>query len=336
MWVDAYYWEETHIKDFENNRKATSKIKEKDIKLHLCRLISENQIKEGEIEYWQPLAGNIRGYDNYSYCLESRIRRLYYSIKTIDKLKQGVLPIDIDWVKVLQDVSLTLDHKRRLGYVDYVRLFYIINSTTNKAIRLKIIEAVINSFRIEQELIATTTFTDEDGITYQPYDTPINIDTFINYLSNYYCNWVALMEDNEDSIKEELIYSIPTNLTQKQLVALLGRLKDNGFIAPEQTEEDFLNAFNPNAAKQGKIKWVKIPTRGKGLSPTQIVHFCNLMAGGNWLAKQQNTFVVELLSAVFGVSTDIKRISSAKKEKTTEYNTELQSYINIARNSAKR
>ena len=31
MWVDAYYWEETHIKDFENNRKATSKIKEKDI-----------------------------------------------------------------------------------------------------------------------------------------------------------------------------------------------------------------------------------------------------------------------------------------------------------------
>ena len=313
MWVDAYYWEETHIMDFENNRKATSKIKEKDIKLHLCRLISENQIKEGEIEYWQPLAGNIRGYDNYSYCLESRIRRLYYSIKTIDKLKQGVLPIDIDWVKVLQDVSLTLDHKRRRGYVDYVRLFYIINSTTNKAIRLKIIEAVINSFRIEQELIATTTFTDEHGITYQFYDTPINIDTFINYLSNYYCNWVALMEDNEDSIKEELIYSISTDLTKKQLVALLGRLKDNGFIAPEQTEEDFLNAFNPKAPKQGKIHWGKVGNRRKGINATTIIYFIH-KTNDKLTVKYPQKDVIAIIRSIFEIEVTKVNLSTTKSK----------------------
>jgi hypothetical protein len=130
--------------------------------------------------------------------------------------------------------------------------------------------------------------------------------------------------------KQEQIYSIPTNLTEKQLIALLGRLKDNGFVAPEQTEEDFLNAFNPNAAKQGKIKWIKF-ARNNAISPKQIVNFCNLMEGGKWLAQQQNAFVVELLSAVFDIFTDNKRISSIRNDGSSEYDIELQSYINIAR-----
>lgn len=249
---------------------------------------------------------------------EELLYQIYYRVvDTVDKINSGVPIENINWYSVIcrgeaKEGGIKL-------FYDLKILCWIVNSFEDISIKTAIIEIVQQQLKLQLSSDKNNT-----------------ADFFLEYLPIYKEIIISSSKYIPKAQTQEQIYSISTNLTEQQLVAILGRLKDNGFVAPKQTEEDFLNAFNPNAAKQGKIKWVKIPTRGKRLSPTQIVHFCNLMAGGNWLAKQQNTFVVELLSAVFGVSTNIKRISSAKKEKTTEYNTELQSYINIARNSAKR
>lgn len=235
----------------------------------------------------------------------------YKVIDTVEKINKGVRIVNINWFSVVYR-----------GFYDLKILCWVVNSFDDINVKTAIVDEV------HRQLLLHLKTNDND-----------NAECFIEYLKSYkemLISDATYIPPAPQQPEQKQIYCIPTNLSEEQLKNIFIKLKQEMFIATEQTEEDFLNAFNPNAAKQGKIKWVKIPTRGKRLSPTQIVHFCNLMAGGNWLAKQQNTFVVELLSAVFGVSTNIKRISSAKKEKTTEYNTELQSYINIARNSAKR
>lgn len=239
----------------------------------------------------------------------ARYYQLENTIQTIDQINSGINPVAINWYKVLYSWQV-FDNKLHY-YYDLQTLYYIVNNVDNKVDKLLIIDTVIVQLKARNQNV-------------------INADTCFEYLPHY-------REIIETSLRfvptiqqQEQIYSISTDLTQKQLVALLGRLKDNGFIAPEQTEEDFLNAFNPNAAKQGKIKWVKF-ARNKAISPKQIVNFCNLMAGGKWLAQQQNTFVVELLSAVFDIFTDNKRISSIRNDGSSEYDIELQSYINIAR-----
>ena len=264
----------------------------------------------------------------------------YIALKTIDKIRAGASIVNMSFIGLITsywvaphnptneinfepkgvdsfDTDSEIDAEEILSGYDLRRFFFVYYALSDMSIRASILDKLI------WELGLRDSKDDPDSVV------------VLEYLMQFRELIQSHPEQALQIHPQEQIYSIPTNLTKKQLVALLGRLKDNGFIAPEQTEEDFLNAFNPNTTKQGKIEWVKF-ARNKAISPKQIVHFCNLMAGGNWLAKQQNTFVVELLSAVFGVSTDIKRISSAKKEKTTEYNTELQSYINIARNSAKR
>lgn len=239
----------------------------------------------------------------------ARYYQLENTIQTIDQINSGINPVVINWHNVLY--SWQVFENKLCCYYDLETLYYIVNNVDNKVDKLLIIDTVIVQLKARNQNV-------------------INADTCFEYLPHY-------REIVETSLRfvptiqqQEQIYSIPTNLTEKQLIALLGRLKDNGFVAPEQTEEDFLNAFNPNAAKQGKIKWIKF-ARNNAISPKQIVNFCNLMEGGKWLAQQQNAFVVELLSAVFDIFTDNKRISSIRNDGSSEYDIELQSYINIAR-----
>ena len=239
----------------------------------------------------------------------ARYYQLENTIQTIDQINSGINPVVINWHNVLY--SWQVFENKLCCYYDLETLYYIVNNVDNKVDKLLIIDTVIVQLKARNQNV-------------------INADTCFEYLPHY-------REIVETSLRfvptiqqQEQIYSIPTNLTEKQLIALLGRLKDNGFVAPEQTEEDFLNAFNPNAAKQGKIKWIKFAWNN-AISPKQIVNFCNLMEGGKWLAQQQNAFVVELLSAVFDIFTDNKRISSIRNDGSSEYDIELQSYINIAR-----
>lgn len=239
----------------------------------------------------------------------ARYYQLENTIQTIDQINSGINPVAINWYNVLYNWQVF--ENKLCCYYDLETLYYIVNNVDNKVDKLLIIDTVIAQLKARNQNV-------------------INADTCFEYLPHY-------REIIETSLRfvptiqqQEQIYSISTNLTEKQLIALLGRLKDNGFVAPEQTEEDFLNAFNPNAAKQGKIKWIKF-ARNNAISPKQIVNFCNLMEGGKWLAQQQNAFVVELLSAVFDIFTDNKRISSIRNDGRSEYDIELQSYINIAR-----
>lgn len=239
----------------------------------------------------------------------ARYYQLENTIQTIDQINSGINPVAINWHNVLY--SWQVFENKLCCYYDLETLYYIVNNVDNKVDKLLIIDTVIVQLKARNQNV-------------------INADTCFEYLPHY-------REIIETSLRfvptiqqQEQIYSISTNLTEKQLIALLGRLKDNGFVAPEQTKEDFLNAFNPNAAKQGKIKWIKF-ARNNAISPKQIVNFCNLMEGGKWLAQQQNAFVVELLSAVFDIFTDNKRISSIRNDGSSEYDIELQSYINIAR-----
>ena len=119
---------------------------------------------------------------------------------------------------------------------------------------------------------------------------------------------------------QEQIYSISTNLTEKQLIALLGRLKDKGFVAPEQTEEDFLNAFNPNATKQGKIKWIKRGETAKGVTKTAMVNFVYLMYPK--LHFDQDKY--NIVAAVFDIEPTRSDLSRGKK---SEFSNELQQII---------
>lgn len=231
----------------------------------------------------------------------------YKAIDTVEKINKGVRIVNINWFSVVY---------RGNSFYDLKILCWVVNSFED--INVKI--AIVNEVHRQLQLHLVTNENDR-------------AQCFIEYLSTYKEMLIsdsAYIPPTPQYSKQERIYSIPTDLSEQQLKALLERLKSNGFIAPEQTEEDFLNAFNPNATKQGKIKWIKL-ARNKVISSKQIVHFCNLMAGGKWFGQQQNTFVIELLSAVFDIYTDNKRISSIRNEGSAEYDIELQSYINIAR-----
>lgn len=330
MWVNEMYWEDFDIKSFDNCRQATINITEQGIRRKLTECIKTHNITESFIEYLTPYSYNLLHlpewiYKDSHFDVEARIRRIYYSVKALDKLKDGVAPVNIDWVELLKDLTKDIEDNI-VGYIDYARLFYVVNATTDKTIRLQIIDSVANALKIERASIVTI---EENGVRFVPSDTPKNIDSVIDYLP-YYRNWIELTD-----IPQHKPEYIPTSLTNKQLRVLLRLLKDRGFVSQAQTEEDFLNAFNPNTTKQGKIYWIK-EARNREISPKHIVEFCVLFSNSDWFSKKRNSTMVQLLSAIFGVNTDIKRISAIRNESHSELYNTIQSLINIARNSAKK
>lgn len=311
------------LTDIEAVRKYAAAQNYDSLKYHLSKFQFELNIDDAE---------DCRVSTNWE---EHRLYSCYIALKTIDKIRAGASIVNMSFIGLITsywvvphnptneincepkgvdyfDIETEIDEEEILHGYDLRRFFFVYYALSDVSIRASILDKLI------WELGLRDSKDDPDSVV------------VLEYLTRFRELIQSQPEQTLQKQPQEQIYSISTNLTEKQLIALLGRLKDNGFVAPEQTEEDFLNAFNPNATKQGKIEWVKF-ARNKAISPKQIVNFCNLMAGGKWLAQQQNAFVVELLSAVFDIFTDNKRISSIRNDGSSEYDIELQSYINIAR-----
>ena len=96
------------------------------------------------------------------------------------------------------------------------------------------------------------------------------------------------------------------------------------FIATEQTEEDFLNAFNPNAPKQGKIKWIKKGKRLRNNTPrTAILEFVKFVGKGLLVENKER-----IIEAVFSIKPRAEEYTRVRAEGyKSEYHNELQQII---------
>lgn len=249
-----------------------------------------------------------------------RFQCYYRVIDVVEEINNGCRIENINWHCILCR-GISNNGEIRLFY-DLKLLCWIINSFDDIAIKTAIIDIIYNQLQLQ---IVT--------------DKNPTAECFIEYLPIYKGQLVAASTYTPPVAqqKQEQIYSIPTNLTEEQLKRILKSLKTEGFVAPEQTEEDFLNSFEIESRKptnQGKINWIK-EARNREISPKQIVDFCVLFSNSDWFDKKDNSTMVQLLSAIFGVNTDIKRISAIRKESHSELYNTMQSLINVARNSAK-
>ena len=229
----------------------------------------------------------------------ARYYQLENTIQTIDQINSGINPVAINWHNVLY--SWQVFENKLCCYYDLETLYYIVNNVDNKVDKLLIIDTVIVQLKARNQNV-------------------INADTCFEYLPHY-------REIIETSLRfvptiqqQEQIYSIPTNLTEKQLIAMLGRLKDKEFVAPEQTEEDFLNAFNPNAAKQGKIKWIKRSgsRTDKTVCKTAIVDFIYRIICDNIKEVE----LIHNVEVIFGITINKSTVSGVSRrnaKKASEY-----------------
>ena len=308
MWVNEMYWEDFDIKSFDNCRQATINITEQGIRRKLKECIKTHNITESFIEYLTPYSYNLLHlpewiYKDSHFDVEARIRRIYYSVKALDKLKDGVAPVNIDWVELLKDLTKDIEDNI-VGYIDYARLFYVVNATTDKTIRLQIIDSVANALKIERASIVSI---EENGVLFIPSGTPINIDSVIDYLP-YYRNWIELTD-----IPQHKPEYIPTSLTNKQLRVLWRLLKDRGFVSQAQTEEDFLNAFNPKAPKQGKIHWGKEGNKRKGINATTIIYFIH-KTNDKLTVKYPQKDVIAIIRSIFEIEVTKVNLSTTKSK----------------------
>ncbi len=308
MWVNEMYWEDFDIKSFDNCRQATINITEQGIRRKLKECIKTHNITESFIEYLTPYSYNLLHlpewiYKDSHFDVEARIRRIYYSVKALDKLKDGVAPVNIDWVELLKDLTKDIEDNI-VGYIDYARLIYVVNATTDKTIRLQIIDSVANALKIERASIVSI---EENGVLFIPSGTPINIDSVIDYLP-YYRNWIELTD-----IPQHKPEYIPTSLTNKQLRVLWRLLKDRGFVSQAQTEEDFLNAFNPKAPKQGKIHWGKEGNKRKGINATTIIYFIH-KTNDKLTVKYPQKDVIAIIRSIFEIEVTKVNLSTTKSK----------------------
>ena len=221
----------------------------------------------------------------------------YKVIDTVEKINKGVRIVNINWFSVVY---------RGNSFYDLKILCWVVNSFED--INVKI--AIVNEVHRQLQLHLVTNENDR-------------AQCFIEYLSTYKEMLIsdsAYIPPTPQYSKQERIYSIPTDLSEQQLKALLERLKSNGFIAPEQTVEDFLNAFNPNATKQGKIKWIKRGETTKGVTKTAMVNFVYLMYPELYFDKDKYNIV----AAVFDIEPTRSDLSRGKK---SEFSNELQQII---------
>lgn len=231
--------------------------------------------------------------------ISARYYQLENTIQTIDQINSGINPVAINWYNVLY--SWQVFENKLCCYYDLETLYYIVNNVDNKVDKLLIIDTVIVQLKARNQNV-------------------INADTCFEYLPHY-------REIIETSLRfvptiqqQKQIYSISTNLTEKQLIALLGRLKDKEFVAPEQTEVDFLNAFNPNAAKQGKIKWIKRSgsRTDKPVCKTAIVDFIYRIICDNIKEVE----LIHNVEVIFGITINKSTVSDVSRrnaKKASEY-----------------
>lgn len=251
------------------------------------------------IEYW---------YNNFRIVAslkEHQLINCYKAVETIRKIKSSIPITDISLEDLIRSYwwdSLDPESEDICTGYDVAPFFKVFYSIEDNAIRLLILDKLI------WELGLIDNIDDPDSVV------------VMEYLTRFRELIQSQPEQTLQKQQQERIYSIPTDLSEQQLKALLERLKSNGFIAPEQTVEDFLNAFNPNATKQGKIKWMKRGETAKGVTKTAMVNFVYLMYPELYFDKDKYNIV----AAVFDIEPTRSDLSRGKK---SEFSNELQQII---------
>ncbi|MEE0915597.1 MAG: hypothetical protein U0L45_03730 [Alistipes sp.] len=242
---------------------------------------------------------------------EALLFQCYYRvIDVVEKINNGCRIENINWHNVLCR-GKSDNGEIRLFY-ELKILCWIINSFDDIAIKTAIIDIIYNQLQLQ---IVT--------------DKNPTAECFLEYLPIYKGLLIAASTYTPavSQQKQEQIYSIPTNLTEEQLRRILKSLKTERFVAPEQTEEDFLNSFEIEGikpTKQGKINWIK-QSRSRPDNPIckkAIVDFVynilNIEIKG-----------IELLhksEAIFGVrisKSTVSNVVNSKAKTASEYSQEL-------------
>ena len=249
-----------------------------------------------------------------------RFQCYYRVIDCIERINHGCPIENINWHSVLcRGVSNNGDI--RLFY-DLKLLCWIINSFKDIAIKTAIIDIIYNQLQLQ---IVT--------------DKNLTAECFLEYLPIYKGLLIAASTYTPavSQQKQEQIYSIPTNLTEERLRRILKSLKTEGFVAPEQTEEDFLNSFEIEGRKptnQGKINWIKESIRTKKESE-RIISKTIVFDFVNQVSRNLNDNK-EAIEAIFVLKTnpirlgkdDITTFLNPKRGKSkSEYHTILQNII---------
>lgn len=277
-----------------------------------------------DFDNWHTWALNNIGVDNsvYNaqvYIQEQYIYALFRAKDTIDKINSGV-PIssllltnilsteyipysqfaDSWWVE-MAEIECPLFAIEDIGTeYDLKILFWIINGI-NTAYHLPIVDKIIWELQLSQ------------GSQHKAINHDCTLEYLLKYRELLKSNSVPTLTNQQ----QQQIYSIPTDLSEQQLKALLERLQSNGFVASEQTEEDFLNSFEIEGrkpTKQGKIKWIKRSedrTDLPNVCNTVIVDFiykitCDSIKGVDLMRKAE---------VIFGVTINKSTVSQVKKRK---------------------
>ena len=244
------------------------------------------------IEYW---------YNNFRIVASLKEHQLinrYKAVETIRKIKSSIPITDISLEDLIRSYwwdSLDPESKDICTGYDVAPFFKVFYSIEDNAIRLLILDKLI------WELGLRDSIDDPDSVV------------VMEYLTRFRELIQSQPEQTLQKQPQEQIYFIPTSLTEKQLVALLGRLKENGFIAPEQTEEDFLNAFNPNATKQGKIHWGKVGNKRKGINATTIIYFIH-KTNDKLTVKYPQKDVIAIIRSIFEIEVTKVNLSTTKSK----------------------
>ena len=267
---------------------------------------------------WELNNLNSSEYNEQCFYIERYIYSLFTAKNTVDKILAGspitdILFADImtvpeclfqldDWYKQAAIEKLPLWGLEDVEDVYNLDIIFWILNSTPFSYHTPILDRVIWELQLLDSGAAT------------------NQQCVLEYLQRYRELIQSHPEQTLQIHPQEQIYSIQTNLTKKQLVALLGRLKDNGFIALEQTEEDFLNAFNPNATKQGKIKWIKRSgsRTDKPVCKTAIVDFIYRIICDNIKEVE----LIHNVEVIFGITINKSTVSDVSRrnaKKASEY-----------------
>lgn len=301
------------LTDIEAVRKYAAAQNYDSLKCHLSKFQFELNIDDAE---------DCRVSTNWE---EHRLYSCYISLKTIDKIRSGASIVDMSFIGLITsywvvphnptneincepkgvdyfDIETEIDEEEILHGYDLRRFFFVYYALSDVSIRASILDKLIWELGLRDSK-----------------DDPDSVVVLV-YLTRFRELIQSQPEQTLQKQPQEQIYSIPTSLTEKQLVALLGRLKDKKFVAPEQTEEDFLNAFNSKAPKQGKIKWIKRGETAKKATKTAMVNFVYLMYPELYFDKDKYNIV----AAVFDIEPTRSDLSRGKK---SEFSNELQQII---------
>lgn len=220
---------------------------------------------------------------------EHRLYSFYISLKTIDKIRYGASIVDMSFIGLITsywvvphnptneincepkgvdyfDIETEIDEEEILHGYDLRRFFFVYYALSDVSIRASILDKLI------WELGLRDSKDDPDSVV------------VLEYLTRFRELIQSQPEQTLQKQPQEQIYSISTNLTEERLRRILRSLKTEEFVAPEQTEEDFLNSFEiegRKSTKQGKICWIKKASRNNDNPPPRrvVLDFVHLVQG---------------------------------------------------------